>query len=344
MRSVIIRGVGAYVPERVLTNADLEQLVDTSNEWIVTRTGIESRRICLDSEATSDLCVKAAERTVEAASMSLSDLDAIIVATITPDVQFPSTACIVQRKLGCTDIPCFDISAACSGFIYALDVACGLLSSNTALRNILVIGAEKLSSIVDWEDRSTCVLFGDGAGAAVISREVNSDSEAKAKGTQGVSITKKMGIIDILIGADGRCEKMLYCPGGGSAMPATVETVENREHFIKMEGKGVFKEAVRRMSSAVEDILLRNRLTPDDIALVIPHQANTRIISAVAERTGIPEEKMFVNLDHTGNTSAASIPIALAEAVEGGRVRKGDLIVLVAFGAGMTWGSALIRW
>ena len=329
MNRVIIRSVGSYVPDRVLTNADFEAMVDTTNEWIVTRTGIELRHICLDSEVTSDLCVEAAKKAIESANIFADDLDMIIVATVTPDVQFPSTACIVQEKLGCVDIPCFDIGAACSGFIYALDVARNFVANNSTIKNILVVGAEKLSSIVDWEDRSTCVLFGDGAGAVVVSR-ASGEGEA--------------GVLDVLTGADGRCAKLLQCPGGGSAMPATIQSVEGRNHFIKMEGREVFKEAIKRMCSAVEDILLRNDLEIKDIACVIPHQANMRIISAIQERLGIDDSQVFVNLQDKGNTSAASIPIALDEAVRKDKIHSGDLVLLVAFGAGMTWGSALIRW
>ncbi|MDE6576216.1 MAG: ketoacyl-ACP synthase III [Opitutales bacterium] len=321
MDRAIIRGIGSYVPDRVLTNADLESMVETTHEWIVTRTGIESRHICLDTENTSDLCLEAAKHAVANAGIAVCDLDMIVTATITPDFQFPSTACLIQEKLGCNDIPCFDLGAACSGFIYALDVARNSIASNASIKNVLVIGGEKLSSVVDWEDRSTCVLFGDGAGAAVISR------------APGVGET---GILDVLIGADGRCAKLLYCPGS--------DVSSGTERHLKMEGREVFKEAVRRMCAAVEDILLRNHLSIEDIACVVPHQANTRIITAIAERVKIPEEKLFVNLAHTGNTSAASIPIALDEAVREGKIQSGNLVLLVAFGAGMTWGSALVRW
>lgn len=321
MDRAIIKGVGSYVPDRVLTNADLEGMVETTHEWIVTRTGIESRHICLDTEKTSDLCLEAAKRAVAMAGIAICDLDMIIVATVTPDFQFPSTACLVQEKLGCSDIPCLDLGAACSGFIYALDVARNFIANNASMKNILVIGGEKLSSVIDWEDRSTCVLFGDGSGAAVVSR-------APGAG--------EAGILDVLTGADGRCAPLLYCPGN--------DGVSETERHLKMEGREVFKEAVRRMCAAVEDILLRNHLQIEDIACVVPHQANTRIIAAIAERVKIPEKKLFINLDHTGNTSAASIPIALDEAVHEGKIQSGDLVLLVAFGAGMTWGSALIRW
>jgi 3-oxoacyl-[acyl-carrier-protein] synthase-3 len=330
MERIVIKGVGSYVPECILSNADLEGMVDTTSEWILSRTGIESRRICLDTELTSDLACEAAKKALESANISPCDVDLIIVATVTPDMQFPATACIVQEKLGCTDIPCFDMNAVCSGFVYAIDVARNFLLNNPVMKNILVIGAEKFSSIVDWEDRSTCVLFGDGAGAVVLARDTDRDSDA--------------GVLDILIGADGRLSRLLYCPGWGAGVPATLENVEKRAYFIKMEGREVFKEAIKRMCAAVEDILMRNNLTVEDLACVIPHQANLRIIAAIAERMNIPEGKMFVNLQHTGNTSAASIPIAIDEALGLGRIQPGDLILIVAFGAGMTWGSALIRW
>ncbi|MDR2200820.1 MAG: ketoacyl-ACP synthase III [Puniceicoccales bacterium] len=329
MERVIIRGVGSYLPDCVLSNTDLESMVDTTHEWIVTRTGIESRRICLDTEMASDLGYEAARKALENAHIATCDIDLIIVATMTPDMQFPATACIIQKKLGCSDIPCFDIGAACSGFIYAMDVGRNFLLSNPAMKNVLLIGTEKISSILDWEDRSTCILFGDGAGAVVLSRNWdNSDA----------------GIWDILIGADGRCASMLHCSGWGASVPVTVENVEQRKYFIRMEGREVFKEAIKRMCVVVEDILLRNHLTVEDIACVIPHQANIRIITAIGERLGIPQEKMFVNLQHKGNTSAASIPIAIDEALKMGRIHTGDLILLVAFGAGMTWGASLIRW
>jgi 3-oxoacyl-[acyl-carrier-protein] synthase-3 len=326
MEHVIVKGIGSYVPDCILSNSDLEGMVDTTSEWILSRTGIESRRICLDTENTSDLCYEAAQRALEDANISVCDIDLIIVATVTPDMQFPSTACVLQARLECTDIPCFDLSAACSGFVYAIDVARNFLLNNPVMKNILVIGADKFSSIVDWEDRTTCVLFGDGAGAAILSRDADVDSDA--------------GILDILIGADGRCAQMLYCQGWG----ATVAGEDRRERLVKMDGRGVFKEAIKRMSSVVEDILLRNHLTIEDVACIIPHQANMRIISAIGERLGVPPEKMFINLQHMGNTSAASIPIALDEAVRTERIQSGDLILVVSFGGGITWGASLIRW
>ncbi|MDR1590588.1 MAG: ketoacyl-ACP synthase III [Puniceicoccales bacterium] len=328
MERVIIRGVGSYVPECILSNADLEGMVDTTGEWIVTRTGIESRRICLDTEMASDLGCEAARRALENANISVCDVDLIVVATVTPDMRFPATACIVQEKLGGTDIPCFDVNAVCSGFIYALDVARNFLLNNSKMKNVLVIGTEKMSSIVDWEDRSTCVLFGDGAGAVVLSRDTDENSDA--------------GILDVLIGADGNLWRLLRCPiqsPGGN-----VGNISEEGYFIKMEGREVFKEAIKRMCSVAEDVLQRNNLTIDDVACVIPHQANMRIISAIADRLKIPKEKMFVNLQHTGNTSAASIPIAIDEALQNGKIQPDDLVLTIAFGGGMTWGAALIHW
>ncbi|MDR0740803.1 MAG: ketoacyl-ACP synthase III [Puniceicoccales bacterium] len=330
MERVIIRGIGSYIPECVLSNADLEGMVDTNSEWIVTRTGIESRRVCLDTEMASDLGYEAARKALENANISVCDVDLIIVATVTPDLRFPATACIIQEKLGGTDVPCFDVNAVCSGFIYALDVARNFLLNNSKMKNVLVIGTEKMSSIVDWEDRSTCVLFGDGAGAIVLSRDTDENSDA--------------GILDVLIGADGSLGRLLYCPICDSGGPAGVKSTEKDAYFIKMEGREVFKEAIKRMCSVAEDVLQRNDLTVDDISLVIPHQANMRIISAIADRMKIPEKKMFVNLQRTGNTSAASIPIALDEALQSGNIQSEDLILTVAFGGGMTWGAALIRW
>jgi 3-oxoacyl-[acyl-carrier-protein] synthase-3 len=330
MERVIIRGVGSCIPECVLSNADLEGMVDTTGEWIVTRTGIESRRICLDTEMASDLGCESARRALENANISVCDVDLIIVATVTPDMRFPATACIIQKKLGCMDIPCFDVNAVCSGFIYALDVARNFLINNSKMKNVLVVGTEKMSSIVDWEDRSTCVLFGDGAGAVVLSRDTDEHSDA--------------GILDVLIGADGNLGQLLYCPLHGSAGPVSDNRTERDEYFIRMAGREVFKEAIKRMCSVAEDVLQRNNLTMDDIACVIPHQANMRIISAIADRMKIPKEKMFINLQHTGNTSAASIPIAIDEALQNGHIQSEDLLLTVAFGAGMTWGAALIRW
>lgn len=325
--SVIVRGVGSYVPPRVLTNDDLSRMVETSDEWIRSRTGIRERRIAADEETTSDMATKAAREALLSAGMEPADIDLIVVATITPDMPFPSTACLVQSKLGLGKIPAFDLEAACSGFLYGLDVTAGLLASGK-YRNALVIGAEKLSSITDWEDRTTCVLFGDGAGAVVLSQVEESG----------------VGIVGSMLGADGDEAQLLNMPAGGSARRPSPETVAAGEHFLKMQGNLVFKSAVRVMAQCAMDILGQHGLKPEDIACVVPHQANTRIIEALSTRLGIGMERFKVNLDRFGNTSAASIPIALDEAVRNGRIQTGDYVLLVAFGAGLTWASTLLKW
>jgi 3-oxoacyl-[acyl-carrier-protein] synthase-3 len=322
----MIRGVGLAVPEKLLTNSDLEKIVDTTDEWIKTRTGMEVRHIAEEGRDTSDLAAEAVQRALDDAGMTVSDLDAIIVATVTGDMQFPSTACFVQDKLGAKQAAAFDIAAACSGFIYALSIANGLIASGQ-FRHIAVVGAEILSRITDYEDRATCVLFGDGAGAAIV---------APADGSG-------RGILDTYLRSDGSLHELLYMPGGGTKYPASHKTVDEKYHYIKMEGREVFKYAVTAMGEAAEYILERNGLSGDDVALLIPHQANSRIIEATAKRVKIPPERVFVNIQKYGNTSAASIPIALAEAKQEGRLRPGDLVLLVAFGAGFTWGSALLR-
>ncbi len=325
--SIKVAGVGYYAPDRVLTNADLSEMVDTSDEWIRTRTGISERRLSSDDQCTSDLATEAARKAMASAGVAPEEIDVMIVASVTPDMPFPSTACITQAKLGLRTVPCFDVQAACSGFIYALEVASNLLRGG-GYRTALVIGAETLSSITDWEDRATCVLFGDGSGAAVLQ----------------VSDQPGEGLRSIRLGADGRNPNLLYLPAGGSAKPASHATVDAREHYLKMNGKEVFKLAVRAMEQAARDILASQNLSPDDIALVIPHQANTRIIDALSARLEIPMERFFINLERYGNTSAASIPIALGEAAEMGRLQAGQNILLVGFGAGLTWAAALIRW
>ncbi|HEX2853030.1 MAG TPA: beta-ketoacyl-ACP synthase III [Opitutaceae bacterium] len=327
-RSTVILGTGAYAPERVLTNAELAKMVDTSNEWIVTRSGIRERRIAGPKESTSDMGVAAAKRALDDAGIKPDEIDLIIVATVTPDSPMPAVACIVQHKLGVpSHAACFDLNAACSGFIYALDTACAMLGSGR-YKKALVIGVEKLSTIVDWKDRTTCVLFGDGAGAVVI----------------GLSSKPHTGLIGTRLGAYGESADLLCIPGGGSSAPATAGSITNGDHFIKMKGKEVFKVAVRGMEEAARDILEQHSLTADQISLVIPHQANLRIIEAIAQYLELPMERFFVNVDRYGNTSAASIPIALDEARRAGRIKAGDLTLLVAFGAGLTYGSALIRW
>jgi 3-oxoacyl-[acyl-carrier-protein] synthase-3 len=327
-RPTVILGTGSYAPDRILTNADLAKLVDTSDEWIRARSGIRERRIAGAKEATSDMAVQAGRRALEDAGVSPSEIDLLIVATVTPDYQMPSAACIVQHKLGMPSASaCFDLNAACSGFIYALDTACAMIGSGRYKR-ALVIGAEKLSSVVDWKDRGTCMLFGDGAGAAVV----------------GAGNRPGFGLIGTRLGSLGEDTDLLIIPGGGSLAPASAESVKKGEHFIKMKGKEVFKLAVRVMEEAARDILEQHGLAATQIGLVIPHQANSRIIDAIAQYLELPVERFFVNVDRYGNTSAASIPIALDEARKAGRIKPGDLTLLVAFGAGLTYGSALIRW
>jgi 3-oxoacyl-[acyl-carrier-protein] synthase-3 len=327
-RSTVILGTGSYAPERVLTNEDLSRMVDTSDEWIRARSGIRERRIAAPDQATSDLAVRAALLALEDAGLAASDIDLLIIATVTPDYPMPSSACIVQHKLGVpTTAACFDMNAACSGFIYALDTACALIGSGR-YQKALVIGAEKLSSVVDWQDRGTCLLFGDGAGAAVV----------------GVSETAGIGLIGTRLGALGEDTDLLLIPGGGSRAPTSAESFGRGDHFIKMKGKEVFKLAVRVMEEAARDILEQHGLAATQIGLVIPHQANLRIIDAIAQYLELPVERFFVNVDRYGNTSAASIPIALDEARKAGRIKPGELTLLVAFGAGLTYGSALIRW
>jgi 3-oxoacyl-[acyl-carrier-protein] synthase-3 len=323
--NIMIKSTGVYVPEKVLTNADLEKIVDTTDEWITTRTGIATRRIAHDGEATSDLAYKAAEAALDNAGMAPEELELIIVATITPDMFFPSTACIVQHKLGAKNAVAMDINAACSGYIYSLVVASTLLETGS-YGNAVIIGAEKLTSITDWDDRNTCVLFGDGAGAAVI---VPSDGPGK--------------LLAFDLGSDGGYGDMLYIPGGGSRNPATKETVNGRLHYIKMNGNPLFKIAVNKMRETFKRSLKKAGLKPDDISLLITHQANLRIIEALRSFLKIPKGKVFVNIEKYGNTSAASIGIALHEACEKKIIKRGDVVGLAAFGGGLTWGSAIIE-
>ncbi|MCX5710033.1 MAG: ketoacyl-ACP synthase III [Candidatus Omnitrophica bacterium] len=325
MKKVGIIGLGEYLPKRVLTNAELEKMVDTSDEWITTRTGIKERRIAADSEATSDMALIAAREALEQAKLKPLELDLIIVATITPDMPLPSTASILQNALGAKHAVAFDISAACAGFVYALSIAQQFIARGS-YRNALVIGAEKLSSVTDWKDRNTCVLFGDGAGAAVLS-EVHSG-----------------GILSTYLGCDGSKTELLNQPAGGSRKPATAKTLEAREHYVKMQGNELFKIAVKTMTEAAETVLKQAGLTFKDVDLIIPHQANARIILAVGKKLGIDEEKIFLNIEKHGNISSASTVTALVEAVRSGRVKKGDIILLDAFGAGLVWGACVIKW
>ena len=328
MPSTVILGTGAYAPERVLTNDDLSKMVDTSDEWIRSRSGIRERRIAAPGEHASDMAVRAAQRALDDAGLKASEIDLLVVATVTPDMPMPAVACIIQNKLGVpTNAACFDLNAACTGFVYALDTACAMIGSGRYTK-ALVIGVEKLSAVVDWQDRTTCVLFGDGAGAAVI----------------GASPEPDKGLIGTRLGAYGDGIDLLYIPRGGSDAPPTIDSVTSHGHCIKMKGKEVFKLAVRAMDEAARDILEQHQLRADQIALVIPHQANLRIIEAISEYLELPMDRFFVNLERYGNTSAASIPIALDEARRAGRIKPGDLTLLVAFGAGLTYGSALIRW
>ncbi len=322
-----IAGTGASVPDRVLTNAELEQMVSTSDEWIVTRTGISERRIASDDQATSDLAEGAARQALEAAGVDPHDLDLILVNTVTPDMFFPSTACVLQERLGASRAAAFDLLAACAGFVYGLSVADAYLRAGV-MRNILVIGADTLSKVVDWSDRGTCVLFGDGAGAVVVQRT-----------------TADPAILSTHLYSDGSKGRQLIIPGGGSRQPASQKVIDEKLVTIRMpNGNDVFKTAVRSMEEAAIAALKANGVEVSDVDLFISHQANARIIYAVAERLDLPRERIYMNIDRYGNTSAASIPIAMDEAVRTGRLKRGDLLLLTAFGGGFTWGSALIRW
>ena len=320
-----IAGIGSYVPARVLTNADLERMVATSDEWIRERTGIRERRIAATGEACSDLAVQAGKRALTAAGLSATDLDMILVATCTGDYPLPATACLVQHQLGATKAAACDLSAACCGFVYALSVADAYIK--TGMRHVLVIGSEVMSAITDWTDRNTCVLFGDGAGAAVISA---SDG--------------KRGILSTHLRSDGTLCELIMVPGGGSRTPPSEKVIDERLQYIKMKGNETFKVAVRTLEEIARSTLSANHLRVEDIDLYVPHQANIRILKAVMERLGLPIEKVMLNVDRYGNTSAASIPIALDEAVREGRIKDGSLVMLGAFGAGLTWASAVIRW
>ncbi|MBA2459022.1 MAG: ketoacyl-ACP synthase III [Gemmatimonadales bacterium] len=319
--------VGVAVPPRVLTNHELTTMLDTSDEWIVERTGIRERRIAAPEESVAMLSQVASESAMERAGITAADLDAIVLATASPDRLLPSTACDLQALLGAHNAAAFDVGAACPGFVYALTVAEGLIASGQS-RTVLVVGAEKLSTITDFQDRSTAILFGDGAGASIVRR----------------SSGNGRGILSTFLKSDGRLAPLLYRPGGGSADPISERVVCARNHFMKMAGREVFKAAVRAMAEACDEALKRAGVTADQIDLLVPHQANLRIIEATAKHAGMPMSKVMVNVDRYGNTSSASIPLALDQAVAEGRVKPGSLIMLVAFGAGFTWGSAVVRW
>ncbi|MGI6148881.1 MAG: ketoacyl-ACP synthase III [Firmicutes bacterium] len=324
-KAIGILGTGAKAPDRVLTNADLERMVETSDEWIVSRTGIRERRIAAKNEAASDLAAEAAARAIAAARIDSSQIGLIICATVTPDMLFPSTACLIQAKLGLSEIPAFDLSAGCSGFAYALAVGAQLAQGG--YEYVLVVGVDVLSKITDYTDRSTCVLFGDGAGAAVLG-----------------PVPEGYGILGVELGADGSGAELLKMPAGGSLKPASLDTVTQREHFIKMAGNDVFKFAVRVMDSATTAVLKKAHLSPDDVDWFVPHQANVRIINAAAARLGVSADRFYVNVERYGNTSSASIAIALDELNSADMLRDGENVVLVGFGAGLTWAALVLRW
>ena len=321
-----IAGIGKYLPSKVMTNYDLEKMVDTSDEWIVTRTGIKERHIASQDETTSILGARAAEEAIRRAGIKKEDIEMIIVATFTPDMIMPSTACIIQDILKIPDTGAIDIEAACSGFLYALSMANAYIVSGM-YKNVLVIGAETISRFTDWEDRSTCVLFGDGAGAVVVTRSEESD---------------KSEFIGFKLFGDGSYKDMLCVEAGGALKPSTIETVKNKQHYLKMNGNSTFKVAVRTMADMLEAILKEHNIKIEEVKYLIPHQANIRIISAVAERLNIPMEKVIVNIEKYANTSAATIPIAMEEAISDGRIRRGDLIAMVAFGGGFTSAASLM--
>ncbi|MFY0542839.1 beta-ketoacyl-ACP synthase III [Brevibacillus sp. H7] len=326
LRSVGILATGSYMPERVLTNFDLEKMVETSDEWIVTRTGIRERRICSPEQASSDLAYEAAKKALAKANISAEELDMIIVATVTPDMPFPSTACILQEKLGAKKASALDVSAACTGFLYGIATGSQFVA-NGMYRYVLVVGVETLSKITNYEDRNTCVLFGDGAGAALLG-----------------PVAEGYGFRAFELGADGSGSSLLCQPGGGSRIPASAESVGQNLHYISMAGKEVFKFAVRVMNSATEAVLEKSGIHKEEIDLLVPHQANKRIIDAAIQRFGLSEDKVAINLDRYGNMSSASIPVALDEALEEGRLKEGDNVILVGFGGGLTWGATLCKW
>ena len=325
-RTVSIIGTGSYVPKKILTNDDLSRMVDTNDEWITTRTGIKERRVAAKDEYTSDMAAEAALAAIRQAGISAKEIDLILVATATPDMIFPATACLVQTKIGATRAACLDVSAACAGFLFAIEIAQQFITSHT-YETALVIGAEKLTSITNWTDRNTCVLFGDGAGAAVLQHRGGAH-----------------GIISTHMGSDGQFADILFMPGGGCRTPITRENADKNLQTIHMSGKDVYKQAITAMLAASQNVLDQAGLTIDDIACVIPHQANIRIIEAIADRLKIPLDRFFVNLDRYGNSSAAAVAIALDEANRTGRIKTGDYVLLVVFGGGLTWASTIIEW
>jgi 3-oxoacyl-[acyl-carrier-protein] synthase-3 len=321
-----ITGTGSFAPKKIITNQDLERLVDTNDTWIIERTGIKERRIAEKGQTTSDLAYEAGKKALKAAGIGAHDLDLILVATMTPDTILPSMGCVLQHKLGAKNAAAFDIAAACSGFIYGMSVADAFIKSG-AYKNILLVGAEVLSRFTDWEDRTTCILFGDGAGAVVIQRHAG-----------------KRGILSTHLHSDGSLGDLLHVPAGGASHPASHDTIRRRMHFIRMKGNETFKAAVRALEGVVQETLEHNKVKPEEIDFLVPHQANLRIIQAMAQRLNMPMEKVVLTLPKYGNTSAASIPMALDEAVRDGRIKDNHLLLFEAFGGGLTWASALVRW
>ncbi len=321
-----ITGTGSYAPRKIFTNHDLEKLVDTTDEWIIERTGIKERRIAEKGQSTSDLAYEASRKALKAAGLPAEELDLILVATLTPDTYLPSMGCVLQEKLGAKKAVAFDLYAACSGFIYGLSIADAYIRAGM-YKNILLVGAEILSRFTDWEDRATCILFGDGAGAAVVQR-----------------YSGKRGVLSTHLHSDGALGHLIQVPGGGTQHPASHDTIRKRMHFIKMKGNETFKAAVRALEDVVQEALTHNKVKPEEIDFLVPHQANLRIIQAMAQRLNMPMEKVVLTLPKYGNTSAASIPMALDEAVRDGRIKENHLLLFEAFGGGLTWASALVRW
>lgn len=323
-----ISGTGSYLPEKLLTNADLEKMVDTNDAWIVERTGMRERHIAAADQVTSDLGLIAAQRALAAANLKPEDIDMIIFSTVTPDQTMPSTACMLQKKLGTRQILAFDLSAACSGFVYGISIANQFIQTGM-YKHVLVVGGEILSRVVNYRDRETCILFGDGAGAAILSRAEPTDSSA---------------ILSMHLHSDGSLGDLFVLPAGGSAMPFTREIIDNDQQYVRMKGREIFKNAVRTMTQCCQEALEANKMSIDQVDWLIPHQANVRILDAVAHYFGIPNEKVIVNLHKTGNTSAATIPIALDEAIREGKIKRGHNVLLAAFGAGLTSGSVMLRY